>query len=184
MLRAWWNSPELRARDALFGVADGVNRDFPVAADRLAVITLVITAALAVCPRRPRADTGAGRSRPVRLAGRVAPRRSRFRGPTVFRKSEAGGRFSAFADIEAGWVVRQQCGRLLTMAASSNPTAASCISELTLSTQCRRFLVRCVNVSYQGQRSFSVRRSDKSTANKTSRHNSTEMTFGRYPTAP
>ncbi|SOE92539.1 hypothetical protein SAMN05414139_05271 [Burkholderia sp. D7] len=39
-------------------------------------------------------------SRPVRLAGRVAPRRSRFRGPTVFRKSEASGRFSAEAAIE------------------------------------------------------------------------------------
>jgi hypothetical protein len=31
---------------------------------------------------------------------------------------------SAIADIGAGQVVRQQCGAMLTMAASSNPTAA------------------------------------------------------------
>ena len=47
----------------------------------------------------------------------------------------AVGRFSAFADIGAGRVLRQQCGGLLTVAASSSRTAASCISELTLPTQ-------------------------------------------------
>ena len=31
-----------------------------------------------------------------------------------------------------GWVLRQQCGRLLTMATSSSRTAVSCIGELTL----------------------------------------------------
>ena len=80
---------------------------------RNAAISPVIAATLAVRPRRPRADTG-WQVRPVRLAGRVAPRRSRFRGPTVFRKSEAGGRFSALTDVEAAGVLRQQCGRLLT----------------------------------------------------------------------
>jgi hypothetical protein len=44
---------------------------------------------------------------------------------------------SAIADIGADGALRQQCGGLLTMAASSNPTAASCISELTLSTHYR-----------------------------------------------
>jgi hypothetical protein len=43
---------------------------------------------------------------------------------------------SAIADIGAGWVLRQQCYGLLTVAASSSPTAASCIYELTLPTRC------------------------------------------------
>ncbi|MBB5499982.1 hypothetical protein HDG37_004202 [Paraburkholderia sp. MM5384-R2] len=45
---------------------------------------------------------------------------------------------SANADIGALWVLRRQYGGLLTVAASSNPTAAFRISELTLSTHCRR----------------------------------------------
>jgi hypothetical protein len=51
------------------------------------------------------------------------------------------GASSAFADIGAGWVLRQQCGGLPTVAASSSETAGSCISELTLSTPCRRLTV-------------------------------------------
>jgi hypothetical protein len=48
------------------------------------------------------------------------------------------GKSSAIADIEMRWVLRQQCGGLLTVAASSRRTAAFCISELTLSTRyCR-----------------------------------------------
>jgi len=43
---------------------------------------------------------------------------------------------SAIAVIGAGRVLRQQCGGLLTVAASSSRTAASCISELTLPTRC------------------------------------------------
>jgi hypothetical protein len=43
-------------------------------------------------------------------------------------------RTSAIADIEMRWVLRQQCGGLLTAAASSSQTAASCISEFTLPT--------------------------------------------------
>jgi hypothetical protein len=42
---------------------------------------------------------------------------------------------SAIADVGADWVRRQQCGELLTVAASSSQTAASCISELTLPTR-------------------------------------------------
>jgi hypothetical protein len=42
---------------------------------------------------------------------------------------------SAEAVIATDQVLRQRCGGLLTMAASSNPTAACCISELTLSTR-------------------------------------------------
>jgi hypothetical protein len=42
--------------------------------------------------------------------------------------------FSAIADIGESWVLRQQWGGLLTVAASSSRTAASCISELTLPT--------------------------------------------------
>jgi hypothetical protein len=45
------------------------------------------------------------------------------------------GESSAFADIEAGWVLRQQCGGLLTVAASSSRTADFRASELTLSTR-------------------------------------------------
>jgi hypothetical protein len=41
---------------------------------------------------------------------------------------------SAFAVIGVGRVLRQQCSGLLTVAALSDSTAASCISELTLST--------------------------------------------------
>jgi hypothetical protein len=46
----------------------------------------------------------------------------------------ATGALSAIADIEAAWVLRRQCGGLLTVEASSTRTAASCISEFTLST--------------------------------------------------
>jgi hypothetical protein len=45
------------------------------------------------------------------------------------------GRSSATADVGAGWVLRQQCDGLLTVAASSSPTAASCRGELILPTQ-------------------------------------------------
>ncbi|MGF6810879.1 hypothetical protein OKW30_006071 [Paraburkholderia sp. Clong3] len=41
---------------------------------------------------------------------------------------------SAIADIGVVSVVRQQCGGLLTVAASSSRTAASSVSELTLPT--------------------------------------------------
>jgi hypothetical protein len=45
-----------------------------------------------------------------------------------------GDSSSAIADIGAVWVLRQQCGGLLTVAALSSWTAASCICEPTLST--------------------------------------------------
>jgi len=45
---------------------------------------------------------------------------------------------SAGAVIGVGWVLRQQCGGLLTVAASSSWTTASRIGELTLPTLCRR----------------------------------------------
>jgi len=41
---------------------------------------------------------------------------------------------SAIADIGVGWVLRRQCGGLLTVVASSSWTAASRVSELTLPT--------------------------------------------------
>ena len=44
------------------------------------------------------------------------------------------GSISAIADVGAGRLLRQQCGGLLTVAASSSRMAASCISELTLPT--------------------------------------------------
>jgi len=44
---------------------------------------------------------------------------------------------SAISDIGVGWVLRRQGGGLLTVAASSSWTAASCISELTLPTRQR-----------------------------------------------
>jgi len=52
---------------------------------------------------------------------------------------------SAFADIGVGWVLRRQCGGLLTVAASSSWTAASRISELTLPTLCRHLGRRAGN---------------------------------------
>jgi hypothetical protein len=60
-----------------------------------------------------------------------------FRCPTAIHDIAAAGTFSTIADIEMRWVLRQQCGGLLTVGASSSRTAASCISELTLSTQYR-----------------------------------------------
>jgi hypothetical protein len=51
---------------------------------------------------------------------------------------EGGDCMSAIADIGASWVLSQQCGGLLTVAASRSRTAASCISELTLPTQTGR----------------------------------------------
>jgi hypothetical protein len=47
---------------------------------------------------------------------------------------------SALAVTGLGWVLRQQCGGLLTMAASSDPTAASSICELTLPTPSGRLM--------------------------------------------
>ncbi len=54
--------------------------------------------------------------------------------PMGVRSCMVGCRFSALAAIGTGRVLRRQYGGQLTMAASSNSTAASCISELTLST--------------------------------------------------
>ncbi|REG45569.1 hypothetical protein B0G80_9177 [Paraburkholderia sp. BL6669N2] len=66
--------------------------------------------------------------------------------PPIRRQSRAAAPYrasglvqSAFADIGVAWVLRQQCGGLLTVAASSSRTAASCISELTLPTHCCRW---------------------------------------------
>jgi hypothetical protein len=47
-------------------------------------------------------------------------------------------RWSAFADVEAGLVLGQQCDGLLTVTAPRSGTAAFCIGELTLPTHCRR----------------------------------------------
>ncbi|MGF7000469.1 hypothetical protein P3T25_008861 [Paraburkholderia sp. GAS32] len=52
---------------------------------------------------------------------------------------------SAIADIEASWVLRQQCVRLLTVVASSSRTAASYIGELTLPTLGRPSSMHNVN---------------------------------------
>ena len=51
----------------------------------------------------------------------------------LYFTSTIGG-FLGFAVVGAGWVLRQQCRGLPTVAASSSETAGSCISELTLST--------------------------------------------------
>jgi len=51
-----------------------------------------------------------------------------------FSLTITNGCCSAIADIGESWVLRQQWGGLLTVAASSSRTAASCISELTLPT--------------------------------------------------
>src|SRR5260370_8700973 len=57
-----------------------------------------------------------------------------FQGTTAVCVVVSAGKYSAFADIGAGRILRQQFGGLLTVAASSSRTAASCISELTLPT--------------------------------------------------
>src|SRR5579864_1384008 len=57
----------------------------------------------------------------------------------------SSGGSSAFADIGAGRVLRQQCGGLLAVAASSSRTAASCSSELILPTQPGRSAPRGLN---------------------------------------
>ena len=44
----------------------------------------------------------------------------RFQGPTAIREFAVAGTLSANADIEADRVLRQQCGGLLTVAASSS----------------------------------------------------------------
>jgi hypothetical protein len=56
------------------------------------------------------------------------------RSTTVVTAFRSLVRRSAFAAIGTGRVLRRQYGGQLTMAASSNSTAASCISEFTLST--------------------------------------------------
>lgn len=59
------------------------------------------------------------------------------RDPRVSRDVDAG-RLSAFADIEAGFVQREQSGGLRTLAASRGNTATAYISELTATTHCSR----------------------------------------------
>ena len=55
---------------------------------------------------------------------------------------------SALAVIEACWLLRRQCAGLLTVALSSGPASASCLSELTLSTHRRLSRRRNANDSY------------------------------------
>jgi hypothetical protein len=61
----------------------------------------------------------------------------------------SNGSPSAFADIGADGVLRQQCAGLLTVTALSARTAASCISELTLPTLRRHSTSRLAIVSSQ-----------------------------------
>jgi hypothetical protein len=61
---------------------------------------------------------------------------------------------SALAVTGLGWVLRQQCGGLLTMAASSDPTAASSIYELTLRTRKRHFQLNGDRRLSRRQRTF------------------------------
>src|SRR5260370_6399004 len=68
---------------------------------------------------------------------------------TAIRFAKLNVAFSALAAIGTGRVLRRQYGGQLTMAASSNSTAASCISELTLSTRCCRSSRCSSNGRYQ-----------------------------------
>jgi hypothetical protein len=62
--------------------------------------------------------------------------------------SDAGN--SAFAVVGVGRVLRQQCGGLLTVAALSSRTAASCSGELTLPTLCCRSTWRRLYGRFKG----------------------------------
>ncbi|AUT65788.1 hypothetical protein C2L65_40560 [Paraburkholderia terrae] len=66
----------------------------------------------------------AGHVRPKYAAGNGLVRPS--------KPASQGQQFGALADIRSGWVLRQQCGRLLTVARSSSRKAASSSGELIL----------------------------------------------------
>ena len=68
------------------------------------------------------------------LTDKDGPRASALADDAIAGENVVSGWKSAIADVEAGWVLCQQCRGLLSVAASSNRTAASCISELTLPT--------------------------------------------------